>query len=373
MKEILLFEDVFGLFGGIEKVISDIVADADEKEFHLSLYANHFISDEYLPFLNQHHVKVYQARNEYVENPAKRHLKGYRLFKTFLRNNKFDVIHFNVSNSIDLKYPRIAKHVGIKNIIVHCHNDDATSRLKRMAHKVIKPFRRNCANYYLACSPKAGKWLYNRRILESKNYFTLPNGINIQEFRFSESFRRSHRPEFTLDEMTLLVMHVGRFNKQKNQIKALTVFSEVHKKNPNSKLVFFGTGDNLLISTLKRKATELGLDDCVQIHKPISNINEYYNCFDCFLFPSLYEGFGLVFLEAQRNGLPCVVSDTVPEIARVSPLVTYHPLDEKDDRWAKDVLSCKAQNHPNLSDVVDTSSIDVHRQVKLILDLYRKN
>ena len=40
---------------------------------------------------------------------------------------------------------------------------------------------------------------------------------------------------------------------------------------------------------------------------------------DMFLFPSLYEGLGMALVEAQAAGLPCIISDVIPEIYAVSP------------------------------------------------------
>ena len=184
MKKVLLFEDVYGLYGGIERVINNIIANSDSSLFTFSLCINHMASFEYMPFLEEHHVKIYELQKYWEKNPIKRHHRGFKAFKKFVYENKFDIIHFNISNAIDLKYIAIAKNAGAKNLIAHCHNDETTSAFKRVIHYCVKPFYVDKANYYIACSDKAGKWLYTSKIMKSSKYKTIENGIDTQSFAF---------------------------------------------------------------------------------------------------------------------------------------------------------------------------------------------
>ena len=63
---------------------------------------------------------------------------------------------------------------------------------------------------------------------------------------------------------------------------------------------------------------------------------------DCFVFPSLYEGLGIVLIEAQCNGLTCLCSDEIPEEARMSSLFKKIKLDDQEE-WIKNI--CKFDNH----------------------------
>jgi glycosyltransferase involved in cell wall biosynthesis len=63
---------------------------------------------------------------------------------------------------------------------------------------------------------------------------------------------------------------------------------------------------------------------------------------DCFLFPSLYEGLGIVAVEAQAAGLSCILSDRVPQEASViSGLVQWMSLDQPSARWAEKLVELK--------------------------------
>ena len=60
---------------------------------------------------------------------------------------------------------------------------------------------------------------------------------------------------------------------------------------------------------------------------------------DCFVFPSLYEGLGIVLIEAQSSGIPCMVSECIPDEAIISNLVKKIPLIENE--WVNAMLTWK--------------------------------
>ena len=60
------------------------------------------------------------------------------------------------------------------------------------------------------------------------------------------------------------------------------------------------------------------------------------NAFDVFLFPSLFEGFGIVTIEAQSSGTPCIVSDTIPKSTDMGlGLISFINLNENIEVWSK--------------------------------------
>ena len=62
----------------------------------------------------------------------------------------------------------------------------------------------------------------------------------------------------------------------------------------------------------KEKARTLGLQEKVLFLGQMSDVSEWYHAMDCFVLPSLFEGLGIVLIEAQACGLTCFVSDVVP-------------------------------------------------------------
>ena len=61
---------------------------------------------------------------------------------------------------------------------------------------------------------------------------------------------------------------------------------------------------------------------------------------DCFVFPSRFEGLGIVALEAQASGLACVASEQVPRKMKVVDQTTFLSLDSKIDTWVSTIMDC---------------------------------
>lgn len=161
----------------------------------------------------------------------------------------------------------------------------------------------------LACSDRAGEWMFGDRWMAEGKVTVLPNGIPLREYAFQPDVRRQVRDSWHVGVNTLVVGHVGRFTTQKNHSFLLEIFAELHRKQPDSLLVLAGVGE--LQDAARSKAEELHLTDSVRFLGFRSDVAELLQGMDIFLMPSLYEGFPVTGVEAQAAGLPCVFSDTI--------------------------------------------------------------
>ena len=89
---------------------------------------------------------------------------------------------------------------------------------------------------------------------------------------------------------------------------------------------------------MKEKVKTLGIEDSVKFLGQRTDINELYNAMDLFLFPSLYEGLGMVLIEAQANGLPCIASTEIPKIAKVINNVSFLKLRCSANFWCDEII-----------------------------------
>lgn len=103
------------------------------------------------------------------------------------------------------------------------------------------------------------------------------------------------------------VIAAGRLSYQKGFDILIKVWKQVSLKYPNWKLDIFGEGE--LENDLKQQIKEKGLENVITIHPPTPNIYQEMQNSSIFAFPSRYEGFGLVLIEAMSNGIPCVSFD----------------------------------------------------------------
>ena len=79
-----------------------------------------------------------------------------------------------------------------------------------------------------------------------------------------------------------------------------------------------------------------------------SDVSDLMQAMDVFVFTSIYEGLGIVLIEAQKSGLPCLVSDSVPGYAKVTDLVNFYSLNINEKEWAKAVLKFRNDEYRNI-------------------------
>ena len=121
------------------------------------------------------------------------------------------------------------------------------------------------------------------------------------------------------------ILYIGGFSPRKNIIGLLEAFHKIIKtNNPNLKLIIGGT-KGLSYKLYKNKVLELGIEDNVVFPGfiPLEHLPWFYNACEFFVYPSLYEGFGLPPLEAMACASPVIASNltSIPEILGDSALL----------------------------------------------------
>jgi glycosyltransferase involved in cell wall biosynthesis len=107
---------------------------------------------------------------------------------------------------------------------------------------------------------------------------------------------------------------VGRFDEQKNHEAVVTMFHRVIQQKSYARLVMVGDGH--LRPIIERRVKELGLEDKARFLGYRDDVPAIMSVSDVFVFPSIYEGFGIVAIEAAAAGLP-VVASRVPGLTEV--------------------------------------------------------
>ena len=164
-------------------------------------------------------------------------------------------------------------------------------------------------------------------------HFHLDNG----RFAFDSDLRRNVRQRLGVDDDTLLVGHIGRFNLQKNHEFLLRIFAELKKKRSKSKLLLVGEGETKqhIIDLSKN----ISISEDVLFEKVTDTPQAYYSAMDVFVLPSLFEGLPLVGIEAQCNGLPCLFASSITRETQVTDLAQFISLDEGFNVWASVLAS----------------------------------
>ena len=367
-KNLILFEDKFGV-GGIEKFIYNLCSRIDMNKYNVRLVVVNKITDYYDKSLSNLGVSVDVLLPTVESNPVKRFIKGLPAFKHYLNKNKnkCDLIHFNLSDSIDLLYVKIAKNCGIKNRIVHSHNSSATSIKKKWVHKLGKIFLANEPNYFIACSREAAKWLFPSKIYKTKNYLFLQNAIDVSKYTYNEKVRKKIRSKYNW-ENNVIYGEVARFNTQKNHRFLIEIFSKILTKQKNAKLVLVGDGE--LLPEIKNQVKEMSLEKKVVFLGVSGNVPDLLQAFDVFMLPSLYEGLPFVLVESQAASLPVIVSDTVTRDVNVTDYISYYSLGKSADDWAKIAIKLSKVARDNDQSSLYKSDFDISNMMKKLNDFY---
>lgn len=256
MKKIrlTLFEDKFGV-GGIEKFIYNTCSHLDRNKYEIRVVVVNKITNYYDDLLDSLGIKLIVLVPKVELNPLKRFKRGLPAFKSYLKDKKntCDIMHFNLSDSIDLLYVKIAKDNNINRRVVHSHNSSATSTLKKFIHYTGKLFLDREPNYYLACSSQAAEWLFPKKVYRQKKYLFVRNAINTDKYKFNVVVREKIRNKYNWNT-SVIYGEVARFNKQKNHKFLIKVFQQILKRQPSAKLILVGEGE--LLADLKKQVFE---------------------------------------------------------------------------------------------------------------------
>jgi len=138
--------------------------------------------------------------------------------------------------------------------------------------------------------------------------------------------RLHHQPNFKRGEMLKakynitapFFLYVGQWRAHKNLLRLIRAFAILRRRyNLSRQLVLVGKTDSLS-PKIPAAIKQLGLQDTVILTGYIadSDLPDFYSAAEAFVFPSLYEGFGLPPLEAMAQGTPVISSDAsvMPEI-----------------------------------------------------------
>jgi glycosyltransferase involved in cell wall biosynthesis len=183
--------------------------------------------------------------------------------------------------------------------------------------------------------------------------------------------RKTKREKLGVQPDELLVGHVGRFSPQKNHSFLINVFEAVQVKIP-AKLLLVGDDHGKLADEIKEKVKSLGLEDRVIFAGLRDDVADLMQAMDVFVFPSLYEGLGIVAIEAQAAGLPCLISDHVPIECQKTELVEQVPLDCDVEIWADRAIAASKIERRNTYDEIKNAGFDVEENVRWLEKYYQQ-
>lgn len=353
--------------GGIESFLNNVFHYIDLSFVQVDIVVAELSESIFTEPLKQLGVYFYE-----LSGNQKKLVENYKTFRRILDNGNYDVVHLNIFHALSLIYAKIAYFTGVPKIIAHSHNTalrkSRTKILKLCVHKLSKCFFSRYVTDFWACSHKAAEFMFPKNITRNKQYFFVPNGIKTEAFIFEPDHRESFRQKLGL-ENTFVIGCIGRLCEQKNQLFLLYVLKEALKTR-DCRLLLVGEGDHE--DLLRKKVLEMQIADKVIFYGVSNEVNHLMCCMDCLAMPSLFEGLGIVAIEAQCLGLPVVCSENIPEEAYASEGIKSICLNEGARSWAAALLECEktgVNSKVNLTAVIE-SGFDIKNVSETIKNKY---
>lgn len=262
----------------------------------------------------------------------------------FQAHHEFALVQGHMTSTAAIYLP-IAKKAGVKITAAHARSAGVDKGIKGTMTRFLRRNLADKADYLFTCSELAGISVYGEKAVREGRTIFIPNAIDCAGFTFDPAKREKMREELGLTD-AFIIGHVGRFHYAKNHEYLIRVFAELcgmsagtggvtaeSGADQNYHLILLGEGP--LMENTRKLTEELGVADRVHFLGNHKNIADYYQAMDYFLYPSRYEGMPGTIVEAQANGLPCLMSDTICREVIATELVETMSIEEEPKDWAE--------------------------------------
>lgn len=341
---------------GISAVIMNYCENINLDKFDVTIIAGQPIHPYY-----EEKCEELGIRKIVLPSRKKNSVVYYKSLFNVLGKEKFDIVHVHGNSATISIELLIAKLHGIKIRIAHSHNTTCNNiRL----HDFLYPLFSQVYTDAFACSEKAGEWLFR-----DNDFYVIRNGFRVEDYKFRKTARERVREQLGL-QGKFVMGHVGRFNYQKNHPFLLEVFEQVGKLNIEAYLLLVGTGPDY--DKVKDLISEHPYKDRIILYGETNNVQDLYCAMDVFVLPSRYEGLGIVLLEAQISGLPCVVSDVISREVELGGNISFLALTASKEQWAETIVRANGNDRIEFYAcyIKEIERYDIRNNVKEIEKLY---
>lgn len=360
--------DTIGV-GGTEVFVMNLYRTIDRDAFDFDFVVYDDYKSEYLQEVLANGDKVYQFHRKH-KNRLLNYFDQERYVKSILKKEKYDIVHCNGNSYFGILRAALPAHNNGVHVITHSHNQGEKHEkiIGKMGVAFLKRKVSSLAEMGFTCSDKAGESKYTKLFIQSNKYRIIDNGTDYDKYRFSNENRKRIRAEFGINEASLLIGHVGRFEYPKNQSYLFDIFDEVLKVEPTAKLIL--VGDGIQREEFEDKIDKLGIKENVILTGLRMDVNEIYSAMDVFVLPSIHEGFPFVLVEAQMNGLRCVVTENMSKDVNISGSVIFLQTNIAPFTWAETIIRSQGRlDRDQVQRVID--KYDIKKIAAEIENYYR--
>lgn len=238
----------------------------------------------------------------FIKNRKKNPINYFFALRKILKKADYDVIHIHGNSSLlSLELLSIKEK---QKIITHGHNVSTDYPILNI---ILKPYFKRNFGVGVVPTMEAGRFLF-----EDKSFHIIPNGIELSKYAFDLEARKKVRKSLGINNEKIIIC-VGNLTEQKYQELLITILPQLLKK---VECIVLLVGEGKKRGELMELVNEKKVARNVKFLGSVSDVQNYYSAADVFVLPTYFESFGLVAIEAEVNGLPCIVSDCVPRIVK---------------------------------------------------------
>lgn len=342
--------------GGMENFIMNLYEKIDREQFQFDFIVHLQKENDYREQIAKLGGTVYE-----LPRLTKDPIGSLKMLYQIIKKNQYKIVVRHTANALVAPQLLVAKLAGAKTI---CHSHNETDP-QVTVHKIGKILMRFVADRRLACSEKAGKWMY-----DNQDFQVIHNAINVNKFVYTKEKAERIRKEFHLDGKHVYG-HIANFMESKNHMFLLEVYAEIARRDDKAVLFCLGEGD--LRPQIEVKIKELHLEDKVVLTGIRHDVEDFMSCMDILIFPSFFEGLPLTLIEAQIAALPAIISDKITKDVIVTEgLVTMESIQEKPEVWAVKAMEILEQSQGNLRQCQRKSIGDAGYDMDVLVKWYEE-
>lgn len=345
--------------GGIETYLLKLYTHINKKDFHFDFIDTNTGEPCFYNEFKSMGCNFYKItpRNKSI-------LKNKRELKALFANNNFDILHCHL-NTLSYIQPILAALQSDCKVIVHSRNaGKSNSFLTDILHRFNSYRLPKSKIKMLAVSDFAGNWLFGK----NSDVTVINNGIDINRFKFNELQRQKLRNQLGLNN-NFVIGHIGAFLNAKNHKFLIQIFKNLVKLKPNARLILVGKGE--LEHQINEMIVREGLHNKVLMLGKREDIPALLSVMDVFVFPSFFEGFPNVLLEAQTSGLSCIVSDIITKEVEILSNYKRLSLNTSAQRWAEQIINLEiTSNRESMAVKIKTAGFSVGDEIRKIENIY---
>lgn len=312
--------------GGMENFIMNLYRQMDRSRFQFDFVVHQRSANDLCSEIEAMGGRVYL-----LPRLTKKPGQNLREIARLVRENQYPVVIRHTANALVAPQLLAAKRAGAVTVC-HSHNETDPQRLLHVLGRILL---RRAADVRLACSEKAGHWMFGNQSFE-----IVHNAIDLEGFAYREEKAQRIRKEFGLGGRHVYG-NIANFIASKNHLYLLDIYAEILKIDPKARCLCLGDGD--LRSDIEEKIHALQLDGRVILTGIRKDAADFMSCMDVLIFPSRFEGLPLTLIEAQAAGLPAMIADTITKNVIVTEgIVRPRSIEEPAAVWAKEAVELAA-------------------------------